>query len=225
MSFRKGPTTPNLKLSKEKVFENNLQQLFTKGFLTVLTVTDAVLKEVRDCFLNGDEQRCKDVNPYLHSFWRNLHVRSGCVCVCVDERLAIPNSIQDAVLESLHLTHPGSCKVTLGQHAFWPHMHRKIFKKVAMCKPCTEIGKNSKPIIPASKWHPCVSCSEPTEEIQMDFGGQITSKKDQEIHFRSCIDLFFQISNCRSIWQTNGPNVVKILDECIQIHEVPRILH
>ena len=44
---------------------------------------------------------------YLHSTWRNLHVLSG--CVCVDKRVAIPNSIQDAALESLQPTHPGSC--------------------------------------------------------------------------------------------------------------------
>ena len=48
-SSNEGPTSPNLNLSKEEVFENNLSQLFTKGFLAVLTSKDAVLKEVRDC--------------------------------------------------------------------------------------------------------------------------------------------------------------------------------
>ena len=105
-SSTEGPTSPNLELSKEEVFENNLTQLFTKGFLAVLTSKDAVLKEVRDCVLQNDPQRCKEVNPYMFSFWRDLHVRSG--CVCVDERVAIPHSIQDAVLENLHLTNPGS---------------------------------------------------------------------------------------------------------------------
>ena len=105
-SSNDGQTSPNLELSKEEVFENNLTQLFTKGFLAVLSSKDAVLKEVRDCVLQNDPGRCKEVNPYLFSYWRDLLVRSG--CVCVDERVAIPHSIQDAVLESLHLTHPGS---------------------------------------------------------------------------------------------------------------------
>ena len=74
-------TSPNLELSKEEIFENNLTQLFTKGFLAVLTSKDAVLKEVRDCILQNDAQRCKGANPYLYSYWRDLHVRSGCVCV------------------------------------------------------------------------------------------------------------------------------------------------
>ena len=104
-SSNEGQNSTNLELSKEEVFENNLTQLFTKGFLAVLTSKDAVLKEVRDCILQNDAQRCKEVNPYLFSYWRNLLVRSG--CVCVDERVAIPHSIQDAVLESLHLTQLG----------------------------------------------------------------------------------------------------------------------
>ena len=36
-SSNEGPTTPNLELSKEEGFESNLTQLFTKGFLAVLT--------------------------------------------------------------------------------------------------------------------------------------------------------------------------------------------
>ena len=150
-SSNDGQNAPNLELSKEEVFENNLTQLFTKRFLAFITSKDAVLKEVRDCILQNDPQRCKEVNPYLFSYWRDLHVRSG--CVCVDERVAIPHSIQDAVLESLHLTHPGSWgMITLGQYAFWPYMHREILNKAALCKPCTDIGKNLKPVVPASKW-------------------------------------------------------------------------
>ena len=105
-SSNEGQISLNLELSKEEVFENNLTQLFTKVFLPVLTSKDAVLKEVRDCILQNDKQRCKEVSPYVFSYWRVLHVRSGCVCVA--ERVAIPHSIEDAVLESLHLTHPGS---------------------------------------------------------------------------------------------------------------------
>ena len=62
-SSNEGPTSPNLELSREEVLENNLNQLFTKGLLAVLTSKDAVLKEVRDCILQNDPQWCKEVNP------------------------------------------------------------------------------------------------------------------------------------------------------------------
>ena len=220
-SSNQGQTSPNLDLSKEEFFENNLTQLFTKGFLAVLTSKDAVLKEVPNCILKNNPQRCKEVNPYLFSYWRDLHVRSG--CVCVDERVAIPHSIQDAVLESLHLTHPGSWgMITLGQNAFWPYMRREILNKAAQCKPCTDIGKNLKPVVPASKWKPLLHCTEPNEEIQIDFGGPITKEKDQDIYFLACIDRFSKYPTVEVFDKANGPNVLKFLDDYIQIHGVPR---
>ena len=186
----------------------------------VLTSKDAVLKEVRDCILQNDEQRCKDVNPYMHSYWRDLQFRSG--CVCIDERVAIPNSIQDAVLESLNLTHPGKCGMNfLGQYAFWPYMHRKIVNKAAKRKRCTEISNKFKPVIAESKWKLHVNCSEPNEANQTEFGGPITSEKDQEIHFLSCIDRFSKYPTAEVFDKTNRPNVFNFLDEYIQIHGFP----
>ena len=135
-SSNEGQNSPNLELSEEEVFENNLTQLFTKGLLAVLTSKDAVLKEKQDCILQNDAQLCKEVNPYLFSYWRDLHIRSG--CVCVDKRVAIPHTIQDAVLKSLHLSHTGSWGMRSGHTCTVRYLS-------AQCKPCTEIGKNVKP--------------------------------------------------------------------------------
>ena len=159
--------------------------------------------------------------PYLFFYWRDLHVRSG--CVCVHERVAIPHSIQDAVLESLHLTQPGSWgMIILGQYAFWPYMNREILNKAAQCKPFTDIGKNLKTIAPPSKWKPLLNCSEHNEEIQIDFGGPITNENDQDIHFLACVDRFSKYLTVEVFDKANGPNVIKFLDEYIQIHGVPR---
>ena len=148
-------------------------------------------------------------------------MRSG--CVCVDERVAIPHSIQDAVLEIHHLTHPGSWgMITLGQYAFWPYMHREILNKAAQCKPCTDIGKNLKPVVQASKWKPLLNVSEPNEDIQIDFGGPITNEKDQDVQFLACIDRFSKYPTVEVIDKAKGPNVIKFFDEYIQIHGVSR---
>ena len=156
-----------------------------------------MFKEVRDRTLQNDAQRCREVNPYLFSYWRDLHVQSG--CVCVGERVAIPHSNQDAALESLHLTHPGSWgMITLGQYAFWPYMHREILNKAAQCKHCTDFAKNLKPVVSASTWQPVINCSETNEEIQIDFGGPITNEKDQDIHFLACNDRFSKYPYSRS---------------------------
>ena len=88
------PENRDIEFSQE-IFENDLNQLFSKSFLAVLTSKDTVLKESGDCVMQDDEAGCKEVSTYIHSFWKDLHVKSG--CLCVDERVAIPNSIKDAV--------------------------------------------------------------------------------------------------------------------------------
>ena len=183
-------------------------------------IPDAKMRLV-DYILQNDHQRCKEVNLYMFLYLRDLHVRSG--CVCIDERVTIPHSKQDGVQESLHLTHPGSWRmITLGKYTFWQFMHREILNKAAQCKPCTNIGKNLKPVLPASKWKPLLNCSEPNEEIQIDFGGPITNEKDQDIHFLAYIERFSKYSTVEVFEKANGPNVIKFLHEHIHIHGVPR---
>ena len=68
-------------------------------------------------------------------------------------------------------------------------MHR-ILAKTFDCVPCIDIGKNLKPVIPKSEWHPHKLCPELNEEIQIDFGGPILNEKDKEIFFLTCIDRY-----------------------------------
>ena len=60
-----------------------------------------------------------------------------------------------------------------------------------------------------SKFQPLFNCSEPNEEIQIDFGGLIESFSKYPI-----VEVFDK---------GNGPNVTKFLDEYIQIHGVARV--
>ena len=69
-------------------------------------------------------------------------------------------------------------------------MQRHILNRAAQCKPCTDISKNLKPVVSAAKWQPLLNCSEPNEEIQIDFGGPITNEKDQDICFLASIHRF-----------------------------------
>ena len=176
------PENRDIEHSREEIFESNLNQLFKKTFLAVPTSKDAVLKEIRDCVMQDVEARCKEVSANIHSFQKDLHVKSG--SLCVDERVAIPNSIKNDVIESIHMTHPGSWgMISLSQYAWWPYKHREILAKTSDCVPCTDIGKNLKPIIPKSKWHQHKLCQEHNEEIQIDFGGPILNEKDKKSTF------------------------------------------
>ena len=83
-----------------------LSKIFSSTLMANLISKDAILKEIGDCVLTENEDRCKQISPYIHSFWKELHVTNG--CVCIDDRIAIPNSIKDAYVEAIHATHPES---------------------------------------------------------------------------------------------------------------------
>ena len=215
----------DIELSREEIFENNLNQLFTKSFLAVLTSKDAVTKEIRDCVIQDDEARCKDkeVSPDVHSFWKDLRVKSG--SLCVDQRVAIPNSIKEAVLESMHMTHPSSWgMISLSQYAWRPYMHREILAKTSDCVTCTDIGKNLKRIVPKSEWYPHKACQEPNEEIQIDFGGPIKNDKDKDVYFLTSIDRYWKYPTVRIFEKANGANVVKFLRDYAYTHGTPRTI-
>ena len=55
---------------------------------------------------------------------------------------------------------------------------------------------------------PHKNCSEPNQEIQIDFDGPNKNEKDQEIHFLACIDCFYRYLHKDFLNKTNGPNVV-----------------
>ena len=150
-------------------------------------------------------------------------MKSG--CLCVDERVAIPNSIKDAVPELINMTHPGSRgMISLSQYAWWPFMHREILAKTSDCVPGTEIRKNLKLVIPKSKGHPHKLCQEPNEETQIDFGGPILNEKDKEIYFLSCIDRYSKYPTVEIFEKAYGTNVVKFLREYAYNHGTQRTI-
>ena len=204
-------------------FEKVVGKVINKGLLASLTSKDAVLKEVRDCIIRSDEDRLKALNPYLHSYWRDLHVSSG--CVCMDEKVAIPNALKDALLEDLHASHPGSwgmiCKA---QHCWWPYKNRDLLVKAIECKSCTAIGKNLKPVIPAKQFKAHSPCIVPDQEIQIDFAGPINIEKEHEIYILTCFDRFSKYPFAEIFENANASNVIKFLDNYLHTQGVPRSL-
>ena len=204
-------------------FEKVVGKVFNKGLVASLTSKDAVLKEVRDCIIRGDEERLKALNPYLHNYWRDLHVKSG--CVCTDEKAAIPNALKDALIEDLHTSHPGSWgMVCMTRHCWWPYMNRDLLVKAIECKSCTTIGKNLKSVIPAKQFKAHTPCIVPNQEIQIDFAGPINNEKEHEIYILTCIDRFSKYPSAELVDNANASNVKKFLDNYIQLHGVPRSL-
>ena len=185
-----------------------------------LTTKDAILKEVRDCILTENKDSCKQISPYIHSFWKALHVKNG--CVCIGDRIALPHAIKDAYVEAIHSTYPGTWGMTdMATHAWWPYMYRDIITKTANCNPRVKIGKNLKSIVPAKKWAPLKLCKVPNAEIQIDFGGPIYNEKSGDL--LSC--MYRSISKfptAEVFYRANADNILKFLQEYVLLHGIPR---
>ena len=136
---------------KEEQLPKPPDDIFNTKLIAAMTNRDTVLREVRDCIQSGDEQRCKKLSKQIHAKWRSLSVHNG--CVLLDNKLAIPNSLKESVIDVLHSTHPGAWGMTeLGQRIWWPFINRDLINKSKTCRPCTEFGKNLKSINPKSHW-------------------------------------------------------------------------
>ena len=82
-------------------FNFALSKIFSSSLMASLTTKDAILKEIRDCILTDNEDRCKQISPYIHSFWKDLHVKNG--SVCIDDRIALPHAIKDAYVDAMQI--------------------------------------------------------------------------------------------------------------------------
>ena len=107
-------STPLTSSPQLPTFESIVNEIFSKSLIASLTSKDAVLKEVRDCILTNNESRFKALNPYIHSYCRDLHIRSG--YVCEDEKVAISNVLSEALTDDPHASHPGTWGMIVGGH-------------------------------------------------------------------------------------------------------------
>ena len=103
-------------------------------------------------------------------------------------------------------------------------MNRDLLVKSIECKSCTIIGKNLKSVIPAKQFKAHTPCIVPNQEIQIDFAGPINNEKEHEIYILTCIDRFSKYLSAELVENGNASNVIKFLDNYIQIHGVPRSL-
>ena len=134
-------STPN---TSTEIYGDAFNFAFSKIFMTKLlaslTNKDAMLKEVRDFVLTKNEERCRQISPYTHSFWPGLQIKSG--CLCVDDKIALPHAIKVSYIYVLHSTNPGSWGITdMVLYAWWLYMNRDLLSKTAKCAPCIKIGK------------------------------------------------------------------------------------
>ena len=145
-------TSPSTDDLYTDAFNFAMSKKFSSTLMASLTSKHAILKEIWGCVLKDNEDRCRQISPYIHSFLEDLHVKNG--CVCIEVRIAIPKSIKDAYVEAIHATHPGSWGMTdMAKPEWWQYMHRDIITKTAKRNPCVNFSKNLKSILLVNGHH------------------------------------------------------------------------
>ena len=154
-------------------------------------------------------------------FWSTAAVVNN--CVVIDNKLAIPESLRQAVLTRLHRSHPGQeAMMTASEYLWWPFMNRQIIETFEKCRECTLFGKNFKPASTFNYAKPLHVLSGPNQELQLDFAGPILHEKVSKIFLLVAIDRFSKFPSVLISKTTGAKKVTKILDSYIRIHGLPR---
>ena len=106
------------------LFRRRLQKVLAIKFIAAATKKDRSLRPLINFVKKWDWGAIKSsYGQYWFNVRNRLHVRED--CLLVDERIVIPTQLRQTILESLHLTHPGSAAILdLCQNMWFPHIHR-----------------------------------------------------------------------------------------------------
>ena len=130
------------RLQKQQQVEtlDNLAKLFDKNLLAELTTEDTWMDRLRRVVERGDKQGFELMGPYTNPLWSQMAVQDD--CILVNNRLAVPIQLRQAVLKRIHRGHPGQ-EAMLGaaQYLWWPHMNKDIVNLAEECRSCTRYDK------------------------------------------------------------------------------------
>ena len=117
-------------------YRKNLSQVFGEEFVAEATQKDRQMAPIIKLIRDKDWETLKKVSPYFYSLKRDLSITpSG--CVLYDNRLKVPTSLKQLVINSLHQTHPGqSGMLQLADLVWFPRIHREVTAKAQSCGDC-----------------------------------------------------------------------------------------
>ena len=141
------------KLPKQQQEEklDSLAKLFDKSLLAELTTVDTWMDHLRRVIERGDKKGFEIMGPYTNPLWSQMAVQHD--CILVNNRLAVPVQLRQAVLKRIHRGHPGQ-EAMLGaaQNLWWPHMNKDI---VNLAGDCTRYDKNVKYLFQKMRQNHC----------------------------------------------------------------------
>ena len=192
--------------------------------LVELTNEDKTLASLIKAVRNNDFEAFRKTGKGLSQYYYMAQVTEEGVLL-IDNRIAVPESLRNAVLNWLHRGHPGQQKmIDAASYIWWPKMNRKIVEKAEKCADCIAIGKNIKSVKPHANWDEIPDPTSPNEEIQMDFAGPYCISKNRNTYILVTVDKFSKFPSAMITSSTSSTKVIKFPKTYIALHGVPKIL-
>ena len=197
----------------------SLDKLFDKSLLAELVSEDTWMDRLKRVVERNDRHGFELMGPYTNPLWHQMSVVDD--CLQVDNRLAVPEKLRQAVLRRLHQGHHGQeAMLEVSNYLWWPHMHKDIVKMAEECRSCTRYGKNAKYLIPKNSAKPLPLLSQPGQELQLDYAGPLEDHKGKKIYLLVAIDRYSKFPSVKVTKSTGGKSTIKFLRTYIDTHGI-----
>ena len=127
----------------------------------------SVLKEITKFLRHGwPEKVSNELKPY---FLRQNELSLQPDCILWGNRIIIPKTLQQKILDELHVSHPGICRMKdlARSYLWWPNLDLEIERFVRSCKECHVLQNNPK----SAPLHPWEWPESPWHRLHIDYAG------------------------------------------------------
>ena len=198
----------------------SLTKLFDKSLLAELVTEDTWIDRLSRVVERNDRPGFELMGPCTNPLWHQMSVVDD--CLLVDNRLAVPDKLRQAVLHRLHQGHPGQeAMLELSNYLWWSHMHKDIVNLAEECRSCTRYGKNFKYLIPKNSAKPLPLLTKPGQELQLDYAGPLEDHKGKKVYLLVAIDRYSKFPSVKVTKSTGGKSTIKFLRTYIDTHGIP----
>ena len=203
------------------LYRENLNRVFNEEFIAQASIKD--LKPIIDLVTTQNWEDLKKVNPLFYKIRRDLSV-TPTNCLIYDNRMVIPKSLKQLVLDAIHHKHPEQVgMLALAKLVWWPHIHSEIVAKAQACRSCMDKGKKLKPLISKSQLGSLPPLTEPSQEIQMDFAGPIPFKEStQNNYILVTVDRLSRYPHAETFHNCDTETALDYPERYCKQHGIPR---
>ena len=180
------------------------------------THRDPVLAHVKEYLLRGWPQGRDDPDLLPYKLKKDeLSVQDG--CVLWGARVVIPPQGRAQVLDELHETHPGICrmKALARSYVWWPSLEKDLEAVVQTCNTC-QIHRNAPASAPL---HPWEWPDQPWRRIHIDYAGPFMGKM-----FLIVVDAHSKWIDAHIMSSTTSGSTINKLREIFAVHGIPEIV-